>query len=626
VKKILVLESDGLVIDALANEFAVFGCMVDAVDDAEMARQKASSDRFDLVIISTTLAKSHGFLAFTFLKRLPELENIPFVIMYNEGEADQIVSHQNRPTHAEVYLQKPFDFNDLLVQVMGYLEIEDQVRALVEGEPHDDTEEIEIDDAVVIDDEDVDSLGHISEEEMAALETPTDEEALVSGGDAATVVEPPPSEEPEPEPPAAPVEERVSDIEPLAVEDTEVEEEPRPAPPPPPPAAPAVDEAALEEAQERISRLEAEADVLRSQVEEAEIRVQDAEKDKREAVQEVDTLKAKIDDLNKALEEKGQASVSTRELLDLRELINRKDKEILNLKDDLNSKEKGLLEERDKTMQAQRTGADLEEKLLAVEREKSGLEQQLEATTKDLETASKRANDFKAHWDAAKQEIEATKVRMQENEDALRAEAQKAVEDALVEQQAQLADEKNSEIGSLKANHERALEEQKEQYEAEIGDIREKFEGDLKDLEERKVLEAEQALAAQQEEYETKLGEANQEIKDKEQVNKALMRESSSQERKIEELQGRIGELEAGAEEMKGSYADLTALKEQLSAELTSLRAHDEALRNELETQGQALAGAQAHIQKTDETLSAVTETLRNVTTMLEERERYSPG
>ena len=618
-KKILVLESDSLVVDALANEFAVFGCMVDAVDDAEMARQKASTDRFDLVIISTTLSKSHGFLAFTFLKRLPELDSTPFVVMYNEGEADQIVSHQNRPTHAEVYIQKPFDFNDLLVQVMSYLEIEDQVKALAEGaSPATEVEEIELDEAVVIEDESH-ALQEISEDEAAALDTPTDEAVLIAEqAEREKEKEKAKKKASRKAPPPPVAAERVSEIEPLGPVDEEPAEAPAAGA-----GAPAVDEGALAAARERIDALETEVEVLRGKAEEAETMVQGAEKERREAVQEVETLKTKIHDLGKALEEKGAATVSTRELLDLRELINRKDKEILNLKDDLNSKEKKLLEERDRTMEAQRRNADLEDKLLALEKEAADLRENLGAMTRDKDAASKRAADFKAHWDESKTEIEGLKVAMEDNEAKLRVDAEKAREAALAEQAARLGEEKDAEIGSLKINQERALQELKEQYEAEIADIRQKFDGDLKDLEARKAKEQQEALDALRKDLEAKISDYKDQVREKDQINKALMKETASQEKQIEDLVGKTKELEARIEELKGDLGNVTAEKEKLGADLATVNAHSDELQESLDAERAALGGAEDHIRKTEELVSDASESLRNLMKHLEGRERY---
>ncbi len=614
-KKILVLESDGMVVDALANEFAAFGCMVDAVDDAEMARQKASSDSFVLVVISTTLAKSHGFLAFTFLKRLPELERTPFVIMYNEGEADQIASHQNRPTHADLYIQKPFDFNELLVSVAGYLGIEDQLAAAAgNGAARESTEEIVLDDAevinaegeeIAIDDTEVQSLAEMSDDEIAALDTPT-EEAFVAGAG------------------------------PSAAE---------PAAEPEPGALDTVDEATLAAAARESDGLKARIRELEGEASAASDRAMAAEKAQKAAEQEVDTVKTKVADLEKALAGKGSSSVSTRELLDLRELINRKDKEILNLKDDANAKEKELLAERDKLTDQLRNIADFEDKVAALDKEVSSLSTKVAALTKDKDTASKRAEDFKAHWEAAKEEIvqlkaeaeaarEAHAAELVQMEQILKRQGEEATEQALKELGSRLNDEKGAEIGSLKISHERALQELKDQYEAEIVDIRDKFENDLNEATQKAEKDRKEALAAQLEEYEGKLIEAEtaakaheeqleEEVHEKERMNKALMKETASQEKQNEELMAQKSALEDKVSELDAKVADLTAAMEKTSAELLALKAHAEGLTSRLEQSRTHLDGAEKHIGQTDDLMSDLLDNLHNVTTLLGGRERY---
>ena len=58
-----------------------------------------------------------------------------------------------------------------------------------------------------------------------------------------------------------------------------------------------------------------------------------------------------------------------RELLNLREVINKKEKEILDLKDDLDSKERQILDHKDKVRELERKVRDMDEKLLGIERE-----------------------------------------------------------------------------------------------------------------------------------------------------------------------------------------------------------------------------------------------------------------
>src|SRR4029078_390664 len=57
-------------------------------------------------------------------------------------------------------------------------------------------------------------------------------------------------------------------------------------------------------------------------------------------------------------------AVSSREFLDLREGLNRKDKEILALRDQLSRKDKELLENADKELALEREKADQSDKLL----------------------------------------------------------------------------------------------------------------------------------------------------------------------------------------------------------------------------------------------------------------------
>ena len=607
VKKILVLESDGAVVDALANEFAVYGCMVEAVDDAEAARQKATSDKFVLVAGSTTLAKSHGFLAFTFLKRLSELDGVPFVIMFNDTEVDQIASHQNRPTHADVYIQKPFDFNDLLVQVSGYLDIEG---APVAG---DGTEEIVLDDAVVVDDGEapaVDraSVPEIPEDELAVLETPTDDGTFEEAS-------------PPPPPPAK------GKAKGKGKAKAEQPEEP-------PPKVDAVTERALARAEEKVEALEKEISGLREKAEDAKARASKAEEEKRSIEGELDTLKSKVEDLQKALGEKGSASVSTRELLDLRELINRKDKEVLNLKDSVNGKEKELLEEKDRVVSQMRITADFEDKLKATEMELAGIEKTLAAVSKDKEAASKRAEDHKAHWESSKQEVARLQGELEETKAKLIAEGEALKAKALEEQKSQLDAEKDSEIGSLKISHERALGEMKDQYEAEIAGIRDKFEGDLKELEKKDAADKKAALDALKAEMEGQAAdlaakakereqEIREQIREKEQINKALMKETAGQEKQIGELQGRVKELEESCGELTEKVKDRTAEKEKLVADLATLGGQADELRSSLAAEKGKRGEAEIFIRKTDERITDGVDNMRSLVKTIDSRDKY---
>src|SRR5208282_3976807 len=61
--------------------------------------------------------------------------------------------------------------------------------------------------------------------------------------------------------------------------------------------------------------------------------------------------------------------VSSREFLDLREALNKKDKEILALKTQLTVKDKDIFEARDKSLALERQTSELDDKVLAKDRE-----------------------------------------------------------------------------------------------------------------------------------------------------------------------------------------------------------------------------------------------------------------
>ena len=78
------------------------------------------------------------------------------------------------------------------------------------------------------------------------------------------------------------------------------------------------------------------------------------------------SLKTQIADLTAKAAKGG--GVSSRELLDLREALNTKDKDLLELRDQLSSRDKQILELRDQNLQVARQKADSDDKVVELER------------------------------------------------------------------------------------------------------------------------------------------------------------------------------------------------------------------------------------------------------------------
>lgn len=102
--------------------------------------------------------------------------------------------------------------------------------------------------------------------------------------------------------------------------------------------------------------------------------------------EELTKLRREADDLKGRVASAGKiGGTSGRELLDLREALNKKDKEILNLRDQLTAREKELLEVRDQHLRTEREKADQADRLVELERSTISLRAELAERTSDHE-------------------------------------------------------------------------------------------------------------------------------------------------------------------------------------------------------------------------------------------------
>src|SRR5205085_4683328 len=112
-------------------------------------------------------------------------------------------------------------------------------------------------------------------------------------------------------------------------------------------------------------------------------------------------LKARLVAASSASANPKTAGVSSREFLDLREALNKKDKEILNLREGLSKKDKEIVDVRDKSLAFERLKADLDDKVLEQERELAERQDKIESLQADKEQAKKAGEDFKRRAERA---------------------------------------------------------------------------------------------------------------------------------------------------------------------------------------------------------------------------------
>ncbi len=711
-KNILAFEADQALAEDLRTRFAQYGCTVDVVDDGNVGLQKARAARPDLILLTIELPKMNGFSICNKLKKNPELKTIPLVILSSEATEDTFAQHRKLRTHAEDYLRKPFDFEDLLTKVGAFIELEAPQQGL---ESAAGAEEISVDtsslDFVVEDDlNDDDPLSDgdveaFTEEAFAALqmdegvgEMIPDEAPAFEGNDQTVATDrpmdlfagdvgaqPASTEHPTAPPPADAMspDDGLSDpsLEEVATPPSgelsvppsgEAIAPPSPSPPPvvaapapppvvapaasppvvaPPAPPPSVDTSELEadnaELTQKIESLSDERDSLQTKANELRDsksaledeastlngRIQTFEAEKEQWTDEKHRLGLENGNLTdkvllleerlKKLEQGGPeaGAVSSREFLDLRELLNKKDRELLDYKDQINSKEKALLDQRERITSLERKIADNSDRLLVIEREREELREKLKATSDDkdlitrkLEGVEKRLESFSKDNDRLKGELEAEKAgraadleaaeqtRIQDlagQKESLEGEAATALEASLTALRVELTDAHQSAIDQVQQEHATALQQAAEQKETALTEQRLRHEGAL----ESKVAELEAARDQQISELEAKhTGEVE-----------ASAKSHAEDLRKL--TQDKDGQLEAAKQEhaaameaatQRHDEATTTAKQEHAAATEAASLAHDEATAEAAKAHEQAtIEATQAHEQATAEATQA---------------------
>jgi hypothetical protein len=168
----------------------------------------------------------------------------------------------------------------------------------------------------------------------------------------------------------------------------------------------------------------------------------------RRIEEEQHRMEREMEELRGKLAHAGKTGgVSSREFLDLREALNKKDKEILALKEAFGKKDKEIIDARDRSLSLERAKADLEDKIIAVERELEDAKEKLETLARDRDVAKKASEDFKtrfekrsAEHEAKTKELEEAKAKAKEDHAALEADKQAALEAAKAHEEQALAD------------------------------------------------------------------------------------------------------------------------------------------------------------------------------------------
>ena len=275
-----------------------------------------------------------------------------------------------------------------------------------------------------------------------------------------------------------------------------------------------------------------------------------------------------------------------REFLSLREIINRKEKDILDLREDLDAKERQVLDHKDKIRELDRSRRDLEEKTLGFERSVVASTEKISELLGERDKSAEREKGLKARLDdahgeihKARDEVEAIRKRMAQEDARARAEMDRARAD--FEARLHETDEAHrTEVGRLKDDqaaggtametaHQTELARIDAAHKAEVETLQRRLSDEQAEANERFTSEVarlrrdhEKAIAASKEEQGLQLAserqayEALTEAKERDHRNEILgMRRrheeelTAAEERRqrdiVEQEQRRISELDA---------------------------------------------------------------------------------
>ncbi len=584
--KVLVFESDPKFAGELRTELGKFGCTVQVVDDGNVGLQAASSEKPDLILLSIELPRMNGFSVCNKLKKDAQLKDVPLVIMSSESSEDTFEQHRKLRTRAEDYVHKPIAFGELLEHIRPLVSLdgegaEPEAIDLDDVEVEEDTSAISVRGRELaanapprppsvgapplpppkggkVDAEIDDFIGgafdHLIQEEESTQVKHLPPRSVPPQRDV-----PPPRLTPPPVPPGrkpGSIAPPSPSVPPPPVTDASVQAYRAIQPPPPMGADPAEMDrlrAELEHAKSEIVKLTKEAVSAHGSASRMEAELETS----RDAANEISRLKRELDEVKTRGPAKGGA-VSSREFLDLREALNKKDKEILGLRDQTSRRDKELLDVRDQLLSVEREKADQIDKLLELERAREDLTAQVDSLRADRELAAKRADDFKARGEKVGAQL------AQRDQDLATARQELvAKEQAHTDALREAGEERTNSIAATEAEGQRQLEaavdEERQKWQRAVADATAAHAADI----ERRAHEQEEELSIARREHEQAV--ANQKREHEEAIQSIRGAHAAEIER-IE--QGKRGEL---AELQQSKESELRQLEQSKESELRQL-------------------------------------------------------
>ncbi|HVZ86031.1 MAG TPA: response regulator [Polyangia bacterium] len=153
----LCIEPDSATADQIKRLLVPNGFEVKSIADGDEAMEWGRVNKPAVIVLSVE-PKKVGYAICNKLRRSPSLREVPLVLISGEETQATFDQHKKLKSHADEYMLKPLDNQDLLVKVGGLLKLD------LSAQPsEDDVHELDADaDIVLADDDDIEVVGSSS--------------------------------------------------------------------------------------------------------------------------------------------------------------------------------------------------------------------------------------------------------------------------------------------------------------------------------------------------------------------------------------------------------------------------------------------------------------------------------
>jgi twitching motility two-component system response regulator PilH len=118
-RKLLIVDDSPTELKLITDVFNTSEYDVVTAGDGEAGVEMAMTAKPDLIILDVVMPKMNGFQACRKIKSMPELENIPVILLTSKNQKSD--EFWGKKQGADVYLTKPFHTDEVLEAVTNLL-------------------------------------------------------------------------------------------------------------------------------------------------------------------------------------------------------------------------------------------------------------------------------------------------------------------------------------------------------------------------------------------------------------------------------------------------------------------------------------------------------------------------